>query len=309
MPRLTYPIITFILILAAPLFTTINGAVSLTTPLHAGQTAQAPTRNITLLRPGIYRTQNNRHHGLLIDTPDGIIIFDTISKGFASWLKGEIKQRFNKPVRYVIYSHNHADHISGGEVFADDQPIYIAHELAKDSMVRMGVKTRFPDHTFSERFNIEIGGIKVELRYHGANDGRGSISLLVPSQKLLSVMDWVLIGRLPYRGLARYNVDGVIRSLYEIEKLDFTLASPGHAKTGDKAGIRVVRRYLETARAAVIEGIRAKTPLDELVKSVRQQLAADAEFRNLAMFDEWVELNIRGIHRQIAAVEGHGDVE
>ncbi len=245
----------------------------------------------------------------MIDTSAGVIIFDTISKGFATWLKGEIKSRFDKPVRYVIYSHNHADHISGGEVFESDNPVYISHELAKDSMIRMGVKTHIPEHSFTDQFNIELGGTRVELRYHGANDGRGSISLLVPSQKLLSVVDWVLIGRLPYRGLARYDVDGTIRSLYEIDKLDFTLAAPGHAKIGTKQDIRVVRRYLEVARAAVIKGIREKTPLDELVKRVRQQLEADEDFRTLAMFDEWVELNIRGIYHQIARLEGHQDVK
>src|SRR2546430_8481665 len=37
----------------------------------------------------------------------------------ARWLKDEIRKRFAQPVRYLVYSHDHADHIAGGEVFAD----------------------------------------------------------------------------------------------------------------------------------------------------------------------------------------------
>jgi glyoxylase-like metal-dependent hydrolase (beta-lactamase superfamily II) len=38
---------------------------------------------------------------------------------FATWLKGEFASRFGVPVKYVVYSHYHWDHASGGEVFAD----------------------------------------------------------------------------------------------------------------------------------------------------------------------------------------------
>ena len=52
-------------------------------------------------------------------TPAGAIVTDPIDAGAAQWLKDEIKKRFNQPVKYVIYSHDHADHISGGQVFTD----------------------------------------------------------------------------------------------------------------------------------------------------------------------------------------------
>lgn len=275
----------------------------------AEQQSQITTseRQLIELRPGIYRTKNNRHYGLLVETDDGMIVFDTINKDFAAWLKAEINSRFNKKVSYVIYSHNHADHVSGGEVFADHNPRYIAHQFAKDSMQRMGVQTRLPDITFSDQLSFTLGGQQFELRYHGANDGRGSISLLIPAQKLISVMDWVIIGRLPYRDLARYNIDGMIRSLHQLETLDFTLAAPGHANTGTKADIRITRRYLETARDAVIEGIRQGTPLETLRPGIRAKLAAVPEIKNLAMFDDWVDLNITGIYNQIARIEGFQD--
>jgi glyoxylase-like metal-dependent hydrolase (beta-lactamase superfamily II) len=52
-------------------------------------------------------------------TPDGIILVEPIGTEFATWLKGELARRFKVPVKYVIYSHSHWDHASGGAVYAD----------------------------------------------------------------------------------------------------------------------------------------------------------------------------------------------
>lgn len=172
-----------------------GGAVLAATALYGPGPAQAqsdaPTQTLVELGQGVYRTQNNRHYGLLIDTDEGMIVFDSINRGFAEWLNGEIARRFNKPVRYVVYSHNHADHISGGQAFNGHDPLYVSHTLARDSMERMQVDTQLPSLTFDESFTIELGSRQVDLRYHGPNDGRGSISLMVPDQGVLSVVDWV----------------------------------------------------------------------------------------------------------------------
>lgn len=52
--------------------------------------SDAPTRTLTELGQGMYRTQNNWHYGLLVDTDEGMIVFDSINQGFADWLNAEI---------------------------------------------------------------------------------------------------------------------------------------------------------------------------------------------------------------------------
>jgi glyoxylase-like metal-dependent hydrolase (beta-lactamase superfamily II) len=79
----------------------------------------APERSITELRDGLYRAQNNQHYTVFLVTSEGIILSDPISTEFSTWLKAELARRFNTPVRYVLYSHHHWDHASGGAVFAD----------------------------------------------------------------------------------------------------------------------------------------------------------------------------------------------
>jgi glyoxylase-like metal-dependent hydrolase (beta-lactamase superfamily II) len=85
----------------------------------AQQAAQPPTRSLTQITGQLYRGQNNNAYNVVLVTPEGVIVTDPINKDFSLWLKQEIAQRFKAPVRYVLYTHHHWDHASGGEVFAD----------------------------------------------------------------------------------------------------------------------------------------------------------------------------------------------
>jgi len=60
-------------------------------------------------------------------TSEGIVLVEPIGTEFATWLKAEMARRFQVPVKYVIYSHSHWDHASGGAVYADTAR-FIGHE-------------------------------------------------------------------------------------------------------------------------------------------------------------------------------------
>jgi glyoxylase-like metal-dependent hydrolase (beta-lactamase superfamily II) len=79
----------------------------------------APQRTITHVTGDFYRAQDNNHNSAFLVTPEGIVVVDPLNPQFAEWLKQELGNRFGVPVRYVIYSHHHWDHASGGAVFAD----------------------------------------------------------------------------------------------------------------------------------------------------------------------------------------------
>ena len=63
-----------------------------------------------------------------------MIVTDPISADAAAWLKAEIKILTDQPVRYVVYSHHHSDHITGGSVFAD-QATFVSHSAARPHIV------------------------------------------------------------------------------------------------------------------------------------------------------------------------------
>ena len=75
--------------------------------------------SISHISGDVYRAMNNNHGTVFLVTTEGIVLPDPINTDFATWLKSEFDDRFGVPVRYVIYSHYHWDHASGGDVFAD----------------------------------------------------------------------------------------------------------------------------------------------------------------------------------------------
>jgi glyoxylase-like metal-dependent hydrolase (beta-lactamase superfamily II) len=70
---------------------------------------------------------------MFVVTPDGIIVVDPMNSEMAAWLKTRLDERFGLPVKYVIYSHHHNDHASGGEVFADTAT-FVGHENMRKNM-------------------------------------------------------------------------------------------------------------------------------------------------------------------------------
>jgi glyoxylase-like metal-dependent hydrolase (beta-lactamase superfamily II) len=86
-------------------------------------------REITNVKGDVYRASNNNgwYVGIL-DTPDGLLLVDTLNVEFAKWLKEELAKKFpGKQVKYVILSHSHWDHTEGGKIFADTAK-FIAQE-------------------------------------------------------------------------------------------------------------------------------------------------------------------------------------
>ena len=98
-----------------------------------------PGRAITHVKGDVYRANNGGWYVGILDTPDGLLLVDTLSVDFAKWLKIELAKKFpGKQVKYVILSHSHWDHTEGGKVFADT-----AKFIAQEGFLR-NMDGRFP---------------------------------------------------------------------------------------------------------------------------------------------------------------------
>jgi hypothetical protein len=100
-----------------------------------GQAASPPRPNFQI-RPitgDLYRSGNGAWHSIFLVTPEGIILADPLNVAHATWLKNELAQRFKVPVKYVIYSHSHWDHVEGAALFKDTATI-IAYEGVATNM-------------------------------------------------------------------------------------------------------------------------------------------------------------------------------
>ena len=75
-------------------------------------------RSLVQIRDYLYRHTNGvlpaLHSGLVLITKAGAVVIDPAATCTAGWLRDDIASRFRVPVRYVIYTHGHFDHIAGG---------------------------------------------------------------------------------------------------------------------------------------------------------------------------------------------------
>jgi glyoxylase-like metal-dependent hydrolase (beta-lactamase superfamily II) len=274
-------------------------ALGLSAPLRA-QTgdpllAQAapPVREITKLAGEVYRFRNAGHYSVFAVTPAGIIATDPINKEAAEWLKAELKTRFNQSVRYLVYSHDHRDHIAGGEVFADTA-IVVAHANAMVPIVGEKRPTAVPNVTFTDKMTIELGGTVVELLYTGRNHSDNSIVLRFPRERLLFAVDFIPVETVAFRDFPDAYMPDWIESLRVVETLEFDVLVPGHGQLGRKEHVRMFREYLEEMRAEVLKYAREGKSLDEV-----KQLVTMSKYQGWAGYKEMGALNVEGMYRLV----------
>lgn len=257
--------------------------------------ATPPVREITRIAGEVYRFRNNFHYAVFAVTPAGVILADPINADTAKWLKNEIAQRFRQPVKYLIYSHDHADHAGGGEVFADTA-ILIGHELTRQAMLAEKRPTAPPTLTFSDRLRLELGGTELELIYTGRNHSDNSIVVRFPKERVLFAVDFIPVNAVAFRDFPDAYMPDWIDSLKRVEELDFDILAPGHGPLGSKANVREFRGYLEALRAEVLKHASEGKTLAEI-----KELVKLPKYESWAGYKEMLALNIEGMYRLVQA--------
>ena len=154
------------------LFTSV-GATLLATALGMpalAQQQQRPQQEATKVEgtDNVYIFRNGNHQAMFIVTKDGVIATDPVAYGKpqgGQQYVDAIKKVSDKPIKYLIYSHHHNDHIAGGKAFKDAGAKVIAH---KNATARLNVlkdpNIVSPDESVSNRGRtIKLGGTTLEL--------------------------------------------------------------------------------------------------------------------------------------------------
>src|SRR5437667_4664284 len=118
--------------------------------------AQAPQRPMIETRKvegtdNVYIFRHGNHQSMFVVTADGVIATDPIAygrpQGGAAYV-AEIRKVTDKPIKYLIYSHHHYDHITGGQAFKDAGAKILAHKRAKERLEKLkDPLTPLPDET------------------------------------------------------------------------------------------------------------------------------------------------------------------
>ena len=255
--------------------------------------AAAPVREISRLAGEVYRFRNNFHYSVFAVTPVGVIVTDPIDAEAAKWLKAEIAQRWNRPIKYLVYSHDHRDHIAGGEVFADTA-VVVAHRRAKEVIIDEKRPTAVPNVTFDDALTIELGGTVLELTFVGKNHSDNSLVMRFPKERIAFAVDWVPVKSMPFRDLPDGYLQEWFDSLTRLEAMDFDVFAPGHGPLGTKADVVAFRVFLEELRAEVTRLAREGKSLDEVKKAVTL-----AKYKDWSGYEQMRELNVEGMYRLV----------
>src|SRR4051795_13512141 len=105
--------------------------IVLSSPTQAQQPASPPFAT-TKVTDNVYIFRYGGHQSMFIVTPDGVIATDPISERRpAKPYIDAIEAVTKAPIKYVLYSHSHFDHIAGGKPFKDLGATFVAHKNAK----------------------------------------------------------------------------------------------------------------------------------------------------------------------------------
>lgn len=254
---------------------------------------KAPKRSITKIVGDLYRFQNNFHFSVFYVTPGGVLVTDPINDGAAKWLKAEIKKRFNRPIRYLVYSHDHQDHSSGGAVFADTATV-VGHELTRAAMAGETRPTALPTVTFSDKMTLHLGGREINLIYVGRGHSDNSIVVHFPRERTVFAVDFVSAKRMPFKNLSDTYIPDLIDQIRTVENMDFDIIAPGHGKMGTRGDVRDHRQYVQDLYNAVLSGARAGKSLDQLKQSISLP-----KYASWGQYKAWLPLNIEGVYNRI----------
>jgi len=251
-----------------------------------------------------------------IVTGDGVVVFDSLgTPSLAYKLVQKIKTVTDQPIKKVIVSHFHADHIYGLQVFEElgaeiiapyGAQKYIRSDAAKerleerqfslDPWVNENTRLVLPDTTVSKSTAFTMGDLTFTINFMGKAHSDGDLTMLVEPDKVLFSGDIIFEGRIPFVGSA--DSKKWLETLTRLETGGLSALIPGHgpASGNPENTISLTRSYLAHLRHVMGAGIEDFTPFDEVYAG-----ADWSKFKDLPAFEESNRINAYQVYLSMEA--------
>ena len=268
---------------AAPLPEVAKG---LPIPADKGYVVKEIADHIYFVTEGAYTT-------MFLTTGNGVIMVDAPPSIGANLLKA-VADVTTEPIKYVIYSHAHADHIGAAGLYPKGVTI-IAHAATKALLAADparpgpcgvmvgGGPVPLPTVTFTNSYRLTVGNQTLELAYRGDDHEPGNIYIYAPKQKVLMKVDIIFPGWAPFMSLAvSENVRGFLKAQDVILSYDFATLVSGHF------GRPATRQDVETQKAYLQDIVANATTALKTVDF--NAIASKTGYENLALlFDTYLK--------------------
>jgi cyclase len=239
---------------------------------------------------------------------DGIVVVDTlISAKEAKKFIGDIKAVSDKPIRYVVNTHDHLDHVLGNSEFAKQGATIVAQAETKAAMVKNGdgllQRAKYfglsdevmsgtivvvPSLTFTDAMEIDLGDRKVEVIHAGPSHTGGSSIVYAPDSKTLFAGDILFTNYHP--NMRDGDIQGWVKALDMIASMDAANIIPGHGPLSTKKDVAEMKSYLVAFDAKVKELLARSSDPEFIAAEVKKALPARK------YFDMFIASNVKGLY-------------
>ena len=212
----------------------------------------------------IFRYQG--HQAMFIVTPAGVIATDPIGRyrpqAVTAYID-EIKKITSAPIRYVVYSHHHYDHIAGGKPFKDAGATFVAHKRAKERLAELNFADITPvEEVVDKRAASSSAAPTLELIDVGRNHSDTTLLMRLPKEKLIFAVDFLPINSVNWRNMPDFWPIEWEDGIKKVLALEWDRMIPGHPGPGGRLGTRDdvsnLLAYMQDLRRRSEEGGRRR---------------------------------------------------
>ena len=239
-----------------------------------------------------------------------VLVFDpggSLADGAA--LRAAIQERTSLPIRHVVMSHAHPDHVFGAGAFLEDKPAFVGHARLAAALATRGDYYRerleavlgagaagpavMPTLEVTGSLELDLGGRKVRLTAHPLAHTDNDLTLLDAASGTLFCGDLLFVGRVP---ALDGSVLGWLRVLEDLKATGATQAVPGHGpeRVDWPAGAADLERYLRTLVLETRVAVRDNIGIEAAVERV-----GTGERGRWTLFDDYHGRNVTQVYKEL----------